>query len=416
MGNIESRENSWSLALQYQGHTFTTLNYAVMGVHTDREQVRQLLDEAYAIGHTGDEDQRLRALEQASDQETAFYTTESEMTDANVDSVLNQIATYFEKSPRDARLISFEPDNNDPFVIQDDVSGSHLNTTAAKQEILRRAAAGDSGVFELTPEEVPAAITTADIRKQVTLLSEGITKIATTSPEGRNSNIRLSMEKINGTVLKSGQTFSFNSVVGRRTAEAGFVEAIEYLYGKEVPGVGGGVCQASTTVYLAAVTANLQITKRSPHSMKVSYTELGQDATVSGTRIDLEFKNNSGGTIYITAKMEYQPKTTKRYQCVVRIYGPSLGEGVRYQLRSETTDVLFPGDPVLMKDTAGTYVTYEDEMYQYQTGRDGYVIDTYLQRVENGQVTSETLISTDTYKAQPDGYYVGVTRRDDNYY
>ncbi len=413
---VSERQNGWSLALTYGGHTFTTLNYDLMGMTTDASQVRELLDRAYSYGHTGTVDERLAALEALQDQPVSLYTTQSELSDENLNSILSQIAAYFNKSPTDAYLSAFDPDATDPFIIVPEVNGASFDVAQARDEIMRRAAAGESGNYELSPTPIPAGVTTADIRKQVTLLSSGTTLIATTSPEGRNSNIRIAMEKINGKVLNQGDTFSFNSVVGKRTEENGFVEAIEYVYGAEVPGIGGGVCQVSTTVYLAAVTANLDILQRSPHSMKVSYTELGQDATVSSNRLDLSFRNSTTGPLYITAHVENQPNTKKRFQCTVRIYGPSMGDNVRYQLRSEVDDVLLPGDPILRKDTDGQYVEYEDEMYQFQTGRDGYVITTYLDRYVDGQVASSRRISTDTYRAISDGYYVGVKPRDEFYY
>ena len=262
----------------------------------------------------------------------------------------------------------------------------------------------------------PPPAKAADIRKQVTLLSTGTTRIATTSPEGRNANIGIAMQKINGHMLNPGEVFSFNKVVGKRTVENGFVEAIEYVYGVEQPGIGGGVCQVSTTVYLAAVTANLEIIDRSQHSMKVSYTELGQDATVSSNRLDLSFRNTSGGVLYITAHVENQPNTKKRWQCTVNIYGPSLGDNIEYRIRTEIDDVLLPGDPIIRKDTEGKYVEYEDEMYQYQTGKEGYVVTTYLDKYVNGEVVSFRKLYRDTYNAINDGYYVGVRPRDEYYY
>ena len=416
MRQIDARQSGWSLSLTYQGHTFTTLDNALMGMTTDPAQVRQLLDQAYSYGHTGSVEDRLLALEQLTAQPLRLYSAQSDMTDTHLNSILDQIAAYFNRAPSDAYLAEFNPDQTDPFVIVPETEGSVLDIEQAREEIMRRAAAGQSGSYELEPSPIPAQVTTADIRAQVTLLSSGTTKIATTSPEGRNSNIAIAMEKINGQTLAPGETFSFNAVVGKRTEENGFVEAIEYVYGAEVPGIGGGVCQVSTTVYLAAATANMDILQRSPHSMKVSYTELGQDATVSSNRLDLSFRNNTNGTLYITAHVENQPNTKKRWQCTIRIYGPSLGENVRYQLRSEVDDVLLPGDPILRKDTEGTYVEYEDEMYQFQKGQDGYVISTYLDRYVNGEVVSSRRLSTDTYKAINEGYYVGVKPRDEFYY
>lgn len=86
----------------------------------------------------------------------------------------------------------------------------------------------------------------------------------TSSTEERTNNIRVAFSKINGLIIPDGGKFSFNGVVGRRTEKNGFYKAIEYAYGTEVWGIGGGVCQASTTMYLAAIQAGLNITNRWP--------------------------------------------------------------------------------------------------------------------------------------------------------
>ena len=107
----------------------------------------------------------------------------------------------------------------------------------------------------------------------------------------------MAFERINGTILQDNKTFSFNTAVGRREAGNGYYPAIEYAYGNEVMGIGGGVCQASTTVYLAAIQAGLKINKREAHSNPVNYTEMGMDATVNSTRgheVDFTFTNNNG--------------------------------------------------------------------------------------------------------------------------
>ena len=416
MAQVSARQDSWSLALTYQGHTFTTLNYALLGVSTDPSQVRALLDQAYVYGHNGTVDERLLALQQLSETPLELYSTQSEMTDVNLNSILSQIGDYFNQRPVNAYLAGFDPDQKDPFTIVPEVSGSVLDVDAARSEILRRASAGESGSYELTPTTLPADITAADVRKQVTLLSTATTKIATTSPEGRNSNINLAMQKMNGKVLKPGETFSFNTVVGKRTESNGFVPAIEYVYGTEVPGIGGGVCQASTTVYLAAVTANMDIEERHQHSLRVSYTEMGQDATVSNNRLDMVFRNTSEGNVYLVAHMENQGNNKKRWQCTVSLYGPALPENVHYELRTEIDDVLLPGEPILRPDTTGTYVEYEDEMYQFQKSQEGCILTTYLDRYLGAEVVFSKKLYTDTYNAVSDGYYVGVTPRDEYYY
>ena len=334
------------------------------------------------------------------------------MTDANVDIVLSQIAAYFDREPADAYLAAFNPDAEDPFTVQDEVYGSVLDVAAVKEEILRRAATGESGALELTPTPRAPAVLASDIRARVTLLSEGVTAISKSSEEGRTSNIRLACTTLNGYILKQGKTFSFNNIVGKRTKANGYLEAPEYAYGELVTGIGGGVCQVSTTVYIAAVTSNLNILKRTKHSSPVNYTLKGQDATVYDGRIDFTFSNNTDGDLYLVAKVEQIKGTKNRYQCVVRIYGPSLGEKVSYKLRSVQTQTLKPDpEPVYQKDTEGKYVTYTDETYKTQSAKDGSVIETYLQRWENGVMTEEKLITTDTYEPKRETYKVGVKRR-----
>jgi len=170
----------------------------------------------------------------------------------------------------------------------------------------------------LQPQMLAPNITTADVRNQVTLLHEAITPVSSASTQERTTNIRVAFSKINGLVLEPGKKFSFNNVVGARTLENGFKYAIEYVNGMEEPGIGGGVCQASTTVYLAALQSGLNIKDRTAHSDPVSYTTFGQDATVYYTRdrkIDLVFENNSPSKIYITAHVEEIKRTPISVWC-----------------------------------------------------------------------------------------------------
>ena len=92
-----------------------------------------------------------------------------------------------------------------------------------------------------------------------------------TKNQKRTTNLRLAANKINGTVLMPGETFSYNKVVGERTIAAGYQEAPIYVSGKVVDGLGGGICQITTTLYNAVVYANLEIVERSNHQFVPSY-------------------------------------------------------------------------------------------------------------------------------------------------
>ena len=271
-----------------------------------------------------------------------------------------------------------------------------------------------SGEILLETTPIAPTVTVAELEKNVELRYRATTAISSKSTEDRTNNIRVAFERINGTILQSGKTFSFNSAVGRREAGNGYYPAIEYAYGNEVMGIGGGVCQASTTVYLAAIQAGLKINKREAHSNPVNYTEMGMDATVNSTRgheVDLTFTNNTGSPIYISAHVITSSTNKKNLVCDVRIYGRSL-ENVSYQLVSETVEVLpKPEEPTLDKDETGEYVIYEDETKLRSKGRDGYVVEAYLVTYTDGVETDRTRVSRDTYPARADRYWVGVTPR-----
>lgn len=109
---------------------------------------------------------------------------------------------------------------------------------------------------------------------------------------GRNTNIKLAASYINGTILLPGEEFSYNNTVGVRSAERGFQYANIFVGQTKVPGLGGGVCQVSSTLFCAALFGAMTITERSPHSMKVDYSYAGYDATVSYGYVDFKFKND----------------------------------------------------------------------------------------------------------------------------
>lgn len=412
---IAARQNSWNLRLMYQGHEFITLNYAILGITTSTEEAYYLVRDAYALGKEGTLQERKAQIDAVQKTPYKVYTTQTEMNDAQLNHILAQIQPQFEYAPIDAYLAYFSPElTNDPFVIQGEINGSTLDADALKKQILAMAASGQSGDLEIQPTVLKPTVTTADIRKQVSLMYKAITPIASSSTVERTNNIRVAFGKMNGVVLQPGDVFSFNQVVGARTLENGFKYAIEYVNGMEEWGIGGGVCQASTTLYLAALQSGLEIINREPHSDPVSYTIFGQDATVYYTRdrkIDLKFKNTTTGPIYITARVENVKKNT--YQSVVCIYGPSLGTNVSYSLRTETVETISPPlTPTYRDDTDHTHVTYEDEEpYLYKEPREGYINETYLQRWENGVMVEETFVSRDTCKARAAVFLRGTEKR-----
>ena len=120
------------------------------------------------------------------------------------------------------------------------------------------------------------------------------------SSEGRLTNIRISCEKLNGTVVSNGDTFSFCETVGPSTSEEGYKEAPIIVNGEKVQGLGGGNCQISSTLYNAVLAVpNLTVVERHPHSNHVPYVAEGKDAAVAYGSYDFKFKNETGNDIKI---------------------------------------------------------------------------------------------------------------------
>ncbi len=412
LAQIKERQTGWSLGLTYRSHLFYTLHYSDFGVSTDVGSVYALLEPLYLKGKQGTLEQRKAEMDEVAQNPIHAFTTESEMTHGRLDSILSQIQAELTQEPQDAYLAYFDPDKSDPFVIQPEQYGATVDIASFKEQILERAAEGSSGSLEFQTTPVAPKVTTQDVRATVTLRSKATTPISSASTEDRNSNIRNAFSFLNGKTVAPGERLSFNKVTKDRTLKNGYKYAIEYVLGMEEMGIGGGVCQASTTMYLAALLSDLQIVSRISHSDPVSYTTFGQDATVVYGRHDLVFKNTLDGTIYITAKVVEKKKNS--YECQVCIYGPKLEDGVSYTLRTETVETLpAPLTETYQKDTEHTYVTYKDEEpYQVRKARDGFVNETYLQKWKDGLLVEEKFVSRDTCKARGAVYAVGTLNRE----
>jgi hypothetical protein len=123
------------------------------------------------------------------------------------------------------------------------------------------------------------------------------------SPASRNHNIKLSCEKLNGTIVNSGEVCSFNHTVGKRTAEAGYQTAGVIMGKRLVSGIGGGICQTATTLYNSILESQLEVVERHPHTLRIGYVPVNRDATVSWGGADLKFRNNKSYPLKILAQV-----------------------------------------------------------------------------------------------------------------
>lgn len=217
------------------------------------------------------------------------------------------------------------------------------------------------------------------------LLSQFSTSFSS-SNYNRSTNIILAAEKINGTVLMPGETFSYNQVVGQRTKEAGFKEAPAYLNGEVVQEYGGGICQVSSTLYNAVLYANLTITERTNHGFKPSYVKPGLDATVSWGGPDFKFTNNRNYPIRIVC--DSSGKKLRIY-----IYGLKTDNDYTVELDAQYISTVY------YKTTYKTDSSLSSgESRVIQSGSNGCKTATYKNLYDkNGNLVSSECISRDTY-------------------
>ncbi len=182
------------------------------------------------------------------------------------------------------------------------ISENGSNSTAKSRSAVRTEGEADNAERQTETKEEP------------TVLAEVSTPLLDAS-EARLDNINIACGAVNGTDILSGGSFSFNDIVGRRTEERGYRDAPVIIDGHSEQGCGGGVCQVSSTLYMAAYSAGLEIVERHPHSSPVPYAPNRMDATVVSGEKDLRFTNNTDSTITIyvwTDGNEVFSKITKK--------------------------------------------------------------------------------------------------------
>ena len=408
---IRQRHDAWNVQLVYNGTAVAQINADMLGLNVDPTQV---MNDAWRQGHTGDNEQRYEQMLRLEQEPYVAYTAKPDGNTGAIDDTLAQLKSQIDKPATDAKFEQFDPSLDYPFVLTDEAYGYRLDTEPLKERLYQMLSTLESGTLEVNPERVEPSVRKADLMKHYMLRSSVYTNIDKHSSENRNQNIQHAFDYINGYILQPGKTFSFNGVVGERTEARGFLPAIEYVYGEHVEGFGGGVCQASTTLYQAAVCAGLQIVKREPHSDSVSYAEYGKDATVywvGKRKIDFSFKNNTDEPIYIVASVQRDPSNKKRQIAKVSMYGQDMGD-IRYELESETVETLpAPFEPEYVKDTNGTYVTYKDQQQSVSKAKEGYVVNSYRITYTGSIPTEKKLLYTDTYEPKAEKIYVGVKNR-----
>ncbi len=286
-------QNTRPILLSYENTTFRiepeNLDYSI--------DVEATTDAVWQFGREGSLWTRLKKIRSA-ETEGWSIPLKIKYNESKLDSITEQLRETVSRPARNATVSLWSGG------IVPEKEGRELNVTELKELILLALNRTDTTMIPLPVIPVYPEITASE------LAANGIKDLVamyTTQFNGddvnRTFNVKLSAQKITGILLYPGQVFSYNDTVGPREKSRGFKEAMEIINGEFVPGVGGGVCQVSSTLYNAVLLAGLAIVERTNHSKPLSYVPLGRDATVVYNILDFKFKNSSQAPVMIMAEI-----------------------------------------------------------------------------------------------------------------
>lgn len=271
----------------------------------------------------------------------------------------------------------------DPFTIYPEVEGIDFDVEAAR-ELLKEEK--EEYVIKLTITKPKVTLDQIGSEAFPNQLATFTTRYDVSDVD-RSTNLQIACQKINGKVVLAGETFSYNKALGPRTAAAGYKNGKIYSGGEVVDGIGGGICQISSTLYNTVLMANLEIVERRNHQFVTSYLPAGRDATVVYGATDFKFKNTRKYPVRIVA-------SAKNGIATVSIYGIKEENEYTFSFSTKTVASI----PFTTKYEEDATLAAGTEKVK-QKGANGLKTETYITKMLNGKVVSTTLLSRDTYDA-----------------
>lgn len=283
--------------------------------------------------------------------------------------------------------------NDGVVTITDEVNGKSVREEEVNEKI---SALIEGETIRLEICEIKPEITRRDLYNKLFNHTLGsFSSNYSTANKNRSQNVALASKLINGIVLAPGEIFSYNQTVGPRTASRGFREATMYSNGESVMGIGGGICQVSSTLYSAVLYSDLEIVQRQNHSMTVDYMPKGQDATVSYGTIDFKFRNNTKNPVKISS-------VASGGKLTVSLLGTRPDKEKEVKISNNTVSVIEKTVEQVEDATLSDGV-----VKTVSVGKTGYVIDTYKKVYEDGVLVKNEYVGRSKYRMVPQKRAVG---------
>lgn len=353
---------------------------------------------ALTLGKSGNVVNRFKAIKDL-EAKNKIYDVKLSFDEEKIITAINGLCAKYDVEPTETTMVkNAEADEDDieegladPFIITEGNTGYKLNVADTIETIKKEFEGWTGGEksINLSIEVAEPKYKKEDLAKIKDVIGTFYTKFGSSSSD-RTGNLRAGVSHIDGTILYPGEEFSTYEKVSPFTEENGYFLAGSYLNGSVVETFGGGICQVSTTLYNAALLAELEIVERHNHSMLVNYVDISGDAAISGTEKDFKFKNNKDFPIYIEGYL------TDSRQLVFNIYGiENRPENRTIELKSIETGQLAPEERVIEDPTKpiGYIAT--------SAGHTGYSGEYWKIVKVDGEETERERINVSNYQATP---------------
>lgn len=365
--------------------------------------VENAVDTAFNYGRQGNILTRYKEIK-ALEEENIVLIPKKEFDEEKLKDKLENETGDIVTEPKNASIAR----QNGEFIVYDGEVGTSIKvdeTVKAVKDIFAEEWEQKDIKLAAVVEEKQPQYTVDDFNKIEHVLGQAETGY-NSGQTNRSKNLATGASKVSGTVLMPGEQFSMYNTVAPFTEENGYADAGQYVNDELVEGMGGGICQVSTTLYNAVLKAELQVDERYPHSLTVSYVDLSKDAAIAGDYMDFKFTNNTEYPIYIDG---YAGGGSISFA----IYGHDDRPANRtISFESKIIETKEPGEPEEIKDDT----LEEGKTVTEQSAHTGYYAELWKHIYIDGELTDSVKVNGSQYRATAAKIRVGtkkVEKKDD---
>ncbi len=357
-----------------------------------RLNVAATVDKAWMVGRRGNFLEQWRERRDTA-QKGLEIPLEFSLSKDKLQAVLENITKEVRIPPRNARLVITPEDTVE---IVESTKGIGIDVEKAYASLQKTLKEGSNLALEVKLVELNPSQTTEDIKNlRVNGLIASYTTRFDASKTNRVYNIKVAASALDGQVIKPGEVFSFNEIVGPRSEEKGYKMAPTILNNEFIDSLGGGVCQVSTTLYNTLLQADVEIVERSSHSLAIAYVPLGQDAAVAYGSKDLKFRNNLPAAVVIKSSVSGNSVTFKLFS------DTSLRKKVKIThsiIKEYPFKIIYKDDPTIPKG----------QQVVDQKGTKGFRVTSRIAIYRNGEYMGEKPLLPSYYKPLDEIILVGT--------